>query len=90
MGIEGAIKVKREAKNINNKVNIYRSRKDGCTYDYLTIPWETKDEQSTDIVQTIEKYIAQYNESYWRIAPYSCKTTRFGRTRTSAKRSNTI
>ncbi|MGK7648498.1 hypothetical protein ACSQ7D_00590 [Capnocytophaga sp. G1920] len=72
-GIEGAIKVKREAKNINNKVNIYRSRKDGCTYDYLTIPWETKDEQSTNIVQTIEKYIAQYNESYWRIAPYTVR-----------------
>ena len=78
-GIEGAIKVKREAKNINNKVNIYRSRKDGCTYDYLTIPWETKDEQSTDIVQTIEKYIAQYNESYWRIAPYTVRDASCGK-----------
>ena len=78
-GIEGAIKVKREAKNINNKVNIYRSRKDGCTYDYLTIPWETKDEQSTDIVQTIEKYIAQYNESYWRIAPYTVQDASCGK-----------
>ncbi|EFS98359.1 hypothetical protein HMPREF1977_0339 [Capnocytophaga ochracea F0287] len=79
VGIEGAIKVKREAKNINNKVNIYRSRKDGCTYDYLTIPWETKDEQSTDIVQTIEKYIAQYNESYWRIAPYRVRDASCGK-----------
>ena len=78
-GIEGSIKVKREAKNINNKVNIYRSRKDGCTYDYLTIPWETKDEQSTDIVQTIEKYIAQYNESYWRIAPYTVRDASCGK-----------
>ena len=78
-GIEGAIKVKREAKNINNKVNIYRSRKDGCTYDYLTIPWETKDEQSTNIVQTIEKYIAQYNESYWRIAPYTVRDASCGK-----------
>ena len=78
-GIEGAIKVKREAKNINNKVNIYRSRKDGCTYDYLTIPWETKDEQSTNIVQTIEKYIAQYNESYWRIAPYTIRDASCGK-----------
>ncbi|SQA94930.1 hypothetical protein [Capnocytophaga ochracea] len=78
-GIEGAIKVKREVKNINNKVNIYRSRKDGCTYDYLTIPWETKDEQSTDIVQTIEKYIAQYNESYWRIAPYTVRDASCGK-----------
>ena len=76
---EGAIKVKREAKNINNKVNIYRSRKDGCTYDYLTIPWETKDEQSTNIVQTIEKYIAQYNESYWRIAPYTVRDASCGK-----------
>jgi len=78
-GIEGAIKVKREAKNINNKVNIYRSRKDGCTYDYLTIPWEPKDEQSTNIVQTIEKYIAQYNESYWRIAPYTVRDASCGK-----------
>ena len=79
VGTEGAIKVKREAKNINNKVNIYRSRKDGCTYDYLTIPWETKDEQSTNIVQTIEKYIAQYNESYWRIAPYTVRDASCGK-----------
>ena len=79
VGTEGAIKVKREAKNINNKVNIYRSRKDGCTYDYLTIPWETKDEQSTNIVQTIEKYIAQYNESYWRIAPYTIRDASCGK-----------
>ncbi|WP_454975688.1 hypothetical protein [Capnocytophaga bilenii] len=79
VGIQGAIKVKREAKNINNKVNIYRSRKDGCTYDYLTIPWETKDEQSTNIVQTIEKYIAQYNESYWRIAPYTVRDASCGK-----------
>ena len=78
-GAIGAIKVKREAKNINNKVNIYRSRKDGCTYDYLTIPWETKDEQSTNIVQTIEKYIAQYNESYWRIAPYTVRDASCGK-----------
>jgi len=79
VGAEGSIKVKREAKNINNKVNIYRSRKDGCTYDYLTIPWETKDEQSTNIVQTIEKYIAQYNESYWRIAPYTVRDASCGK-----------
>ena len=73
VGANEIITTKKVQKTID-KVNIYRSRKDGgCSYDYLTIAWSHQDKNTTNIVERINSHIKRYSEKDWKIAPFTIR-----------------
>ncbi|MFB9121671.1 hypothetical protein ACFFUE_10790, partial [Bergeyella porcorum] len=63
------ITVKKIDKTINDKVNLFRSRGDGCTYDYVLIPWNSEDEKTTDVQAKIADKIKEFKDSDWTLSP---------------------
>ncbi|WP_430612005.1 fibronectin type III domain-containing protein [Flavobacterium sp. JP2137] len=73
----GEIEIKRVEKDLNNRVNLFRSRGDGCMYDYVTVVWEKEDEnESTTAVQRkIASNIALLKASDWALSPLDIRDT---------------
>lgn len=63
------ITTKKIDKTINDKVNLFRSRGDGCMYDYVIIPWSSEDEKSTDIQAIIAHKIKGFKDTDWTLSP---------------------
>ena len=63
------ISVKKTDKTINDKVNLLRSRGDGCMYDYVIIPWNSDDEKTTDVQAKITDRIKGFKDSDWTLSP---------------------
>lgn len=71
-GVEKIIP-KKVSKTINNKVNLFRSRGDGCTYDYVLIEWNTEDEKNTDVNARIQEKLKSFTEQDWKLSPLDIK-----------------
>ncbi|GIM53286.1 hypothetical protein CAPN004_23150 [Capnocytophaga cynodegmi] len=70
----GEVIIAKKIQKTIDKVNIYRSRKDGgCSYDYLTIAWSQQDKNATNIVERINSHIKRYSEKDWKIAPFTIR-----------------
>ena len=63
------ITTKKTDKTINDKVNLFRSRGDGCMYDYVLIPWNSSDEATTDVQAKIADRIKGFKDSDWTLSP---------------------
>jgi hypothetical protein len=63
------ITTKKTDKTINDKVNLFRSRGDGCMYDYVLIPWNSSDEATTDVQAKIADRIKAFKDTDWTLSP---------------------
>lgn len=66
------ITIKKINKEIN-KVNLYKSRGDGCKYDYVLIDWSVEDEKSSNTKDVIESKIKTFNANNWKPALYDIR-----------------
>lgn len=73
--INGAEKIiaKKVSKTINNKVNLFRSRGDGCDYDYVLVEWNAEDEKVADVNAKVLEKIKNFTEDDWKISPLDIK-----------------
>ncbi|MBP4137445.1 fibronectin type III domain-containing protein [Flavobacterium geliluteum] len=73
--INGSEKIipKKVSKTINNKVNLFRSRGDGCTYDYVLIEWNTEDEKVKDINARVQEKLKSFADYDWKLSPLDIK-----------------
>ncbi|WP_146608970.1 phage tail protein [Gelidibacter algens] len=69
---EKEITVKKASKTID-KVNLFRSRGDGCTYDYVLINWGSDDEKTTHVNERIEEKIKNFKENDWKLTPLNVR-----------------
>jgi hypothetical protein len=73
--INGTEKIitKKVSKTINNKVNLFRYRGDGCTYDYVLIDWNTEDEKVSDVNSRVQEKLKSFTDLDWRPSPLDIK-----------------
>lgn len=73
--INGSEKIvtKKGSKTINDKVNLFRSRGDGCFYDYLLIEWNAEDEKVTDVNARLQEKLKNVTENDWKPSPLDIK-----------------
>jgi hypothetical protein len=64
---------KKVSKTINNKVNLFRSRGDGCTYDYVLVEWNTEDEKVTDVTARVQEKLKSFTDADWKLSPLDIK-----------------
>jgi hypothetical protein len=67
------ISTKKISKTINNKVNLFRSRGDGCAYDYILIEWNEEDEKVSDVNARIQEKIKVFTDADWKPSPFTFK-----------------
>jgi hypothetical protein len=67
------ITVEKIDRELNDKVNLFRSRGDGCNYDYLVIPWSGADEKAKDVQAIIAAKLKQLENVEWSLSPYDIK-----------------
>lgn len=73
--INGTEKIvaKKVSKTINDKVNLFRSRGDGCDYDYVLVEWNAEDEKVKDVNARVLEKIKNIPESDWKLSPFDIK-----------------
>jgi hypothetical protein len=73
--INGTEKIvaKKVSKTINDKVNLFRSRGDGCDYDYVLVEWNAEDEKVKDVNARVLEKIKNITESDWKLSPFDIK-----------------
>ncbi|VDH15449.1 TANFOR domain [Algoriella xinjiangensis] len=63
------ITIKKIDKTINDEVNLFRSKGDNCTYDYVTVKWTEADEKASDIKARIQDKIKNFTDDNWKVSP---------------------
>ncbi|KQB40403.1 Fibronectin type III domain protein [Flavobacterium aquidurense] len=71
-GIEKIV-TKKVSKTINNKVNLFRSRGDGCTYDYVLVEWNAEDEKVSDTNTRVLDKLKTFTDADWKPSPLDIK-----------------
>ncbi|MFZ0597651.1 MAG: hypothetical protein WAM46_11785, partial [Flavobacterium sp.] len=71
-GVEKIV-TKKVSKTINNKVNLFRSRGDGCTYDYVLVEWNSEDEKVSDTNTRVLDKIKSFTDADWKPSPLDIK-----------------
>ncbi|OOV17657.1 hypothetical protein [Flavobacterium sp. LM4] len=71
----GAEKIiaKKVSKTIDNKVNLFRTRGDGCTYDYVLVEWNAEDEKISDTDNRVQEKIKTFTDADWKPSPFDIK-----------------
>lgn len=72
------IEIKRVEKDLNDRVNLFRGRGDGCMYDYVTVVWDQEDEKAFNVQERIAEKIAVLKESDWTLSPLDIRDSSCG------------